>query len=122
MARKRLPPSVVEDIIRHREDLGWSAERIARKFKVSRGCVDWHCLKGDIDRKELAPPSLPAGFVVQRAGRVVRGFSGDEDAKILALRMQGLGCSAIACTLDPPRLPNSVLCRLYTLARREKEA
>jgi len=93
---------------------GLSYARIAELFtaegvKVSRDAIEWQCFRLGV----VPPPGTP----YERAGQIVRPFTAEEDARLLALEAQGLNASRIARLLG--RRPQSIRARLLTLARRD---
>ncbi|MEN5084311.1 sigma factor-like helix-turn-helix DNA-binding protein [Bosea sp. TWI1241] len=112
----------IERVVELREGLGWSHKRIAEALGCSEGSVSWCCLVNAIERPGAPPrPStIKPGAVIQRGAHVVRIFSDEEDARLLALEAEGLRIGKIAKALG--RRPNSVRARLATLARREERA
>jgi hypothetical protein len=105
---------------------GWTMARIQRHFErkgvaVSRGVIAWQCLRMGAD---LPPgrrrPSAQRDRHYERRGRVVRPFSPDEDAQLIALEAKGLPLSRIAREIG--RANNSIRGRLMVLAMREARA
>lgn len=120
MPRARLSADDIAIIVELREN-GWSVPRIARKFCVSRGAIDYHCLKhGAEPPKTLTRPAalLNGPQVIFRNGRPVRRFTEDEDRKLLQMEEAGASLSEIGRHLG--RKHNVVSARLMTLARREE--
>ncbi len=100
-------------------DRGWSCSRIACAITKHPGTVYWFmCREGLIAPKQTDTPK-----VYSRGGRVVRRFGREEDAFIVALRVQGYGPTAItdlaAKRFGFARPLHSVVCRLVMLAGLE---
>lgn len=109
-----LTDAQVEEMAALRE-AGYSCERLARRFGVSPKTVRWQCLRVGADHpeghKRTAPRRLEPNV---RNGRLVRPFSGDEDARLVEMKLEGLNNSEIGRRLG--RKPNSILGRLMTIA------
>ena len=107
-------------IIVERRESGVSLAEIARELKISRGSVEYQCLKLGADPP--VPYKLPdlEPIAYERSGHTVRRFSPEEDAKLLALTGSGMRLAAVARELGRGR--NSVIGRLMTLARRQERA
>ncbi|MBE0529510.1 MAG: hypothetical protein IH626_01700 [Rhodospirillales bacterium] len=100
---------------------GWSYKRIGDALGVSQGCISWHCLANGIEpaNKTLKSHDFIVGpAVMARGNHLVRRFSKEEDATIVAMDMQGASISLIARRVG--RRWNSVRGRLMTLARRDE--
>lgn len=113
------------DALAEMREAGMSCARIARRLGMSRGAVHWQCMRLGVvapeDRGRV--PVVPETPLVARRGdHVVRRFTRDEDARLLALEAEGLSIGEIARRLGRPA--NSVRGRLATLARHDawKEA
>jgi hypothetical protein len=101
---------------------GMSCAAIARILRVSEGLISWHCLVQGADPPGSRPLNAVARGpqVMRRGNHHVRRFTPAEDERLLALERDGLKLDVIAKRLGRPR--NSVLGRLYTLARHEARA
>ena len=121
-AKHRLTRAEIERAIAMRET-GRSVSAIAGTIGCSEKALSWHFLKEAVDPPK--PPALRLDYhlrcpAVRRGGHVVRAFTPEEDARLVAMDAQGLGMSAIGRALG--RKSNSVRGRLMTLARREERA
>lgn len=118
MPRARLSEDELERVAALRER-GLSYGQIARKIGCSEGSVGWALLKLGIDihqDKPLKPVPVSAA-PIKRGKHLVRPFTQDEDARLLALEATGMKTHAIARSLG--RRNNSVIGRMRTLARRQ---
>lgn len=101
---------------------GVSCAAIGKTIGMSRGAVNWHCLKEGIEPPN--PQDLkahnPGPAVVKRGNHVVRRFTEEEDQRLLAMEAQGLKRCEMARALG--RKGNSITGRLMTLARRDERA
>ena len=102
---------------------GWGVNRISKHFgasgtKISAGAINWQCLVHGADTtRRLRGKHTQASSTFQRGNHVVRPYSREDDALLLALEKQGLTYCAIARRMG--RKPNSIRGRLLTLARRD---
>ncbi len=118
MAERRVTPQLIETIIVLRER-GRSFGQISARLGLSRGTISWHCLKHGAE-----PPrpgrswDVPKVMEMRRGNHVVRRYSPEEDARLLALEARGLRIAEIARALG--RASNSIRGRLMTLARRDE--
>lgn len=122
MAKRRLTDADYQRIVEMRER-GCTYEQIGRAIGCSAKAVSWHCLKLAIDPpkpRPLRPDYHLQRPIVKRGNHVVRAFTPEEDARLIALERQGMSTNAIARALG--RRWNSVRGRLMTLARREERA
>lgn len=121
---KRPPLTDMEkEIIAEKRSRGVSINTIARILKRSPGAVQWHCLIHGIESPRQMPPRTNFYLfqsVVKRGNTIVRAFTPEEDARLVALDRDGLNYSDIGRALKRPR--NSIQARLATLARREERA
>jgi hypothetical protein len=119
MTKPRITPALKEQIAELREGRGWSYQRIGRKIGLSEGAVSWHCLMLGIEPPQACQSwPVPRGpLVMKRGNHLLRRFTPDEDARLLALEAEGKSRNAIGRAIG--RRPNSVTGRLATLARRE---
>jgi hypothetical protein len=118
-----MTPIAKEEMLALREDRGWSYARIAATYGVSPAVVSYHCLIAGAEKPGPFPRSyVRPGAIEQRGNHVVRRFTPDEDALILALSLRGMSNGAIGRSCSPRRRPNSIKGRLATLARREARA
>ncbi len=102
---------------------GWGLDRIAAHFTeagtaISPQAINWQCMRLGAD----VPPRLrgthsQAESPYLRGKHPVRPFTGEEDALLRVLEMQGFRISEIARRMG--RKPNSIKGRLYTLARQD---
>ena len=92
---------------------GWSYKRIAKALDRAPGSIAWHCLRYGIEK----PGPQRLGHTQCFHGR---GFSADEDRRLLALEAEGTPIKRIARLLG--RATSSIRGRLMTLARREERA
>lgn len=98
---KRLSPDQKMQVAVLREERGLSYGQIAARFGVSSSAVQYHCITAGA----LSPRRRPAfsrgpRLVRCRDGWVIRRFTADEDALLLALAAEGLGAKAIALHED----------------------
>lgn len=100
-------------------EAGWTNGRLAIRFNVSKSTIQWHALKLGILSARPCGLNDHAPMVTMRAGKPVRRFTPEEDARILALRPT-VAPHSIAKHLG--RNPKSIYARLYTIARREEVA
>lgn len=116
---RRLGPEQLERMIAMRES-GAPYSKIAAALGCSQGAVRWHCLRLAVEPPKGTRPwdRLKGPPVVRRGSHLVRRFTPEEDARLLALEAQGLNNNAIARRLG--RRWNSVRGRLMTLARRDE--
>jgi hypothetical protein len=102
---------------------GAKAGRIAQIIKRHQSTVYWYMVSNGLTTPRAAP-NKPASYV--RNGRIVRHFSADEDAFILALRVQGFSFTKIAHAANgrfaTERTAHSVQVRIIMLAAREEAA
>lgn len=96
---------------------GLGPNRIARKLQKHPSTVSWFMYRQGLVRGEGGP-----GRAYMRNGRPVRPFTAEEDAKMLALRLEGMGIRQITRALGTNRRPESVSIRLAMLAAREDMA
>jgi hypothetical protein len=120
--RSKLRGDLLDRAIEMREVEGRSYRYIAGKLGVTTSMLSWAFLKEGVDgpRSSVLMPAGPP--VYMRAGREVRRFTPEEDAELLRLARAGLSSWKIGRQLVPPRPGNSVLGRLYTLARIDARA
>jgi transposase-like protein len=111
-----------EDKVRMVEmrERGCTVARIARHLGCSQGAVSWNLLKLAAEPPKGTRPwsGVRGPLVVTRGNHVVRRFTPEEDARLLALEAEGLGDTEIGRRLG--RKSNSVRGRLMTLARRDE--
>ena len=116
--RRRLTPEDIGRICEMREN-GRTYAAIAKALECSVGAVKWQCLRNGADSpRTYRSPAAPRDF--QRGGRLVRHYTAEEDARLLALEAEGLGVCEIGRRLQ--RRHNSVVGRLATLARAQERA
>lgn len=97
---------------------GWKSSRIAAALEKHPSTVQWFMY-----RNGLKAPEYRSSKPYIRNGRLVAPFSPEEDAYIVALRVQGFGPLKIS-ELATKRFGNvrnfhTVACRLVMLAARE---
>lgn len=121
---ERKPLLSLEQIVELEElrGRGLSVARIARRFGVSKGCIQHNMTKLGLPMSPAHSGRAPQNYRRRgnghRAGGTVRWFSPEEDRTILALSQEeGLGPVAIGKRLG--RSHSSVADRLATLARHE---
>lgn len=122
MPKRRLTAANFDTITEMRER-GYSYEQIGREIGCSAKAVSWHCLRLGADPPKPAPlrPNYHLEHpVMKRGNHIVRAFTPDEDAKLLALEGEGKTLTQIGRALG--RRWNSVRGRLMTLARRDERA
>jgi hypothetical protein len=121
MGARRLTNTDFDRICAMRE-AGKSYEQIGRVIGCSAKAVSWHCLR--LGAEGPKQTKLWDGIVgpetFSRNGHIVRRYTPDDDALLLALECQGIPINAIARRMG--RRANSVRGRLMTLARREERA
>lgn len=98
-------------------DEGWKSPRIARAILKHPSTVQWFMY-----RHGLKAPAYGMGPCM-RGGRLVMPFTPEEDAFVLALRVQDYSPRQIADLATKrfghPRNHHTVACRLVMLAARE---
>jgi hypothetical protein len=121
MAARRLTDADYE-LMAEMRGRGCSYEQIGRKIGCSSSAVSWHCLRLAIDPPKPRALKLNYHLVapMKRGNHIVRPYSPEEDAKIVALERQGKSDTEIGRELG--RKANSIRGRLMTLARREERA
>jgi len=109
-------------IVDMRVDKKMSCQNIANRLGLSKGAVSWHLLKLGIEKGGEPPknykPQSPEHYTFMRNGHQVRGFTPEEDRRLLELEAQGMKVHKIAEAIG--RKNNSVRGRLHTLARRDE--
>jgi IS30 family transposase len=109
-------------IVDIREDKSMSAQQIARKLGLHHGAVTWHLLKLGIEKVGKPPanykPESPERYTYMRGGRLVRGFTLEQDAKLRRLEAEGLSYIEIGRRMG--RKQNSIRGRLHTLGRSDQ--
>lgn len=116
-----MTPAQCEKIADMRER-GKSYRQIGLAIGLSPGAVSWHCLRQAIEPPNPRPPSsvIVGPLEVKRGDHVVRRFTPEDDALLLALHNQGFGIRTIGKRMG--RRDNSVRGRLMCLARRDERA
>ena len=117
--RRKLTDAQIEEIVRLRE-LGHSYEWIAAKVGFTANAVAWQCCRLGAEAPNSTARSwdrIQGPAVQKRGDHVVRRFTPQEDALLLALASGGIIHSEIARRMG--RKPNSIYGRLMALARRE---
>ncbi|MDR3510667.1 MAG: helix-turn-helix domain-containing protein [Caulobacteraceae bacterium] len=94
MAERRYTPAVIAEIVDRRLQ-GQSFERIARRLGLTWVGVRYHCWRLDVHPPRAPRQARKRAPVVYRGGVAVRAFSPAEDARLEALRAQGLSLGAI---------------------------
>lgn len=101
-----------------------TGREIAAELGVSIGSFNWNMLREGASppNARVLPARAPGPAVVKRNGHIVRHFTEEEDALMLALSIEGKTTSEIARAIG--RRWNSTRGRLMTLARHDdrKEA
>jgi hypothetical protein len=117
--KRRLTDRDFELIVEMRSS-GASYERIGRRIGCSAKAVSWHCLRLAVEPPKPAKlwNGIKGPATLKRNGHVVRRFTPEEDALIVALDLQGFPISVIARRCG--RRWNSIKGRFMTLARREE--
>lgn len=108
------------DRIAELREEGKTYEQIGAALGLSGSNISWICLKYGIDGPKKAPLGDRGPMVMKRGNFEVRKFSPEDDAKIIAMTLDGANLSQVARALGRKR--NSVLGRQMTLARREERA
>jgi len=118
MGKRRLTEADYARMAELRES-GVSVARIAAIVGCSPGWVNWKCLQLGAEPPNARPlaDAIVGPPVVRRGDHLVRRFTHEEDAALIAMEREGLSPSAIGRRLG--RTPGSVKGRLMTLARRE---
>ena len=99
-------------------EAGRSAVEIAAEIGMSRGAVDYYCLKfGAAPEGKPRPAPTTAWRPAKRGKHFVRPFSPEEDNLLLEMEAEGATIGQMARALD--RRHNSISGRLMTLARRD---
>lgn len=119
---KRFTEADCERMAEMRE-AGASYNVIAREFKCSAKAISWHCLRLGADPPKpmpLRPDYYLQCPTLKRGNHIVRAFTPDEDARLVAMELEGKSITEIARVLG--RKWNSCRGRLMTLARRDERA
>ncbi|MGI9500814.1 MAG: hypothetical protein ACR2P3_12305 [Geminicoccaceae bacterium] len=93
---------------------GWSVNRIAGRLTLTPSTVQYWANKLGAWPEGRKPPKPKARKPFTRNGRIVRPFTKAEDAKILAMRLDGVSLSAIGREVERPH--NSIANRLDQLS------
>jgi hypothetical protein len=99
----------------------WTLAAIADDLGASIGAVRWQLMAAaalDPSKPNRLPAIPTEPRQVSRGGHIMRLFTQEEDARLLALEAQGLPRSQIARNLGRPH--NSVRARLMTIARHQE--
>ncbi|WP_299671742.1 hypothetical protein [uncultured Roseobacter sp.] len=120
MPGRKITQKQIDQIAKFRER-GWSVARIAEHMGISRGAVDWNCLKFGIESPKTE--ALVAGeyngpMVCKRGNHVVRRFTKEEDVILMDMVEKGARLVDIGQRLGRPG--NSIGGHLMTLARRDE--
>lgn len=119
MSGPRLSEAQAAEIATLREEKGWSHRRIATRYGVSTGAVQYHCLKlGAVSPRTRANRSRGPMTMIGKDGRLQRRFTQAEDEQLRQLSLANTPLQTIARVMARPR--TSVRLRLYTLAMREE--
>lgn len=111
------------DRITSMREKGMSYQQIANSFGCSAKSISWHCLRLGADPPKpwpLRPNYHLEHPLMKRGNHIVRAFTPEEDARLLALEAEGNNLTQIGRALG--RRWNSVRGRLMTLARRDERA
>jgi len=107
-----------KDVIAAEFERGRKAHTIAREIRKHPSTVQWF-----LYREGLQGPRYGSLKPYRRGGRWVTPFSPEEDAFIVALRLEGLGPTQIArrasARFDTQRNMHTIQCRLVMLAARD---
>ncbi|GJD92877.1 hypothetical protein [Methylobacterium iners] len=118
MPTRKLTDAELDRLVEMRER-GKTHAVIARALGCSVSAVSYQCLRLGVETPK--PPSVSieirGPLVTTRNGYMVRRFTPEDDAQILAMEAEQRSVSEIARHLG--RQPHSVRQRLMTLARRE---
>lgn len=111
-----LSPEAVKCALAMRER-GASYFEIADALQTSRATIEYHCIRNGAEPPSPRPldPRRPREY--SRVGVLVRSFTSEEDATLLAMDAQGLSRNKIARALGRPNV--SIRYRLMALARRD---
>lgn len=100
-------------------EAGWSYRRLGLRYDVTPGAIHYQCLRqGAVSPKSTGPDRRMAGRAIKTAAGIQRRFTPEQDARILALRDQGLNVREIA--EREQRALTSVRIRLMTLALHDE--
>lgn len=119
MPRAKLTQQQLDQAIVERER-GRSCATIAKRFGVSRGAINYQCLKAGAvsPNQRRTPTPIEASSFVGRDGRTFRTFTQEDDDRLLQLRLAGMKPSQIAREMG--RGNTSIRMRLLLLAAREE--
>ncbi|MCJ2067823.1 hypothetical protein MKK75_03200 [Methylobacterium sp. J-030] len=111
-----------KDAILALAEKGYGAKRIGTIIQRHEGAVQWFLYRMGL----RAPGYGNSQSHVRSNGRAVKPFSPEEDAALVALRVEGLRIAEIARRITEafghPRSPDTVRNRLTMLAAREEAA
>jgi hypothetical protein len=121
MPARKYPDKLIDEAARLRET-GMSAKAIGKRLGMSASAVSFHCLRLGADSPNTVGniPDPKGPMVVARGNHQVRRFTPEEDRLLIDMDVAGAKVCDMAKKLD--RKPNSVRCRMMTLARRETRA
>ena len=119
----RIITSEMSERIAEQREGGKTFDAIAAALGVSRGAVQQHAIEYGIEClcRQHATFDMPAAGYL-RGGKIVRGWTAEEDAELLRLSGAGMGYTAISRAFGATRNTSSIRARLFTLARRTARA
>lgn len=118
MGRRKYTDEQIDRAVALREE-GKSLAQIARVTGMGKAAVDWYCLKYGVGTPGRAPAQnkINATPSYIRNGFQVRGYSAEEDTRLVEWSISGRNPTEIARMIG--RTANSVRNRLMTLARHD---
>lgn len=115
-----MPPEIIERISQLREQ-GVSCSMISAEVGYSIGAINYHCLREGIESPFLERVVLKQTRVgpdeYRRGKHIVKKFTPEEDDKITAWSIEGIGPTEIGRRIN--RRHHSIIGRLQTLARHD---
>ena len=117
-----LTPDQKAQILRLREERGWTAGRIALSLDLPVSTVEYQLLATGAEKHGQPPaqvqPTPARRKVMFRNGRPVVSFNQADDELLGRLEAEGVSPVQIARRMSPPRKPHTIRVRQATLARR----
>lgn len=114
------PPAIDLERLAELAEGGASFSEIAAILGCSRSLVSWHAARIGVVSAHARCVGRDLPPLIVRGGRAVRGFSAEEDALLIEMRLEGRSLCRIGRALG--RGHTSVIGRLAALARREDMA
>lgn len=126
MTRRRILTDRQCDQLAELREQGQTLKQIQQHFagqsvSISTGALGWQLSRMGVDKpRHLRGPKRTAPREYHRNGQHIRSFTAEEDARLLELEQTGASLADVARELDRKR--NTIVGRLYTLARHERIA